>query len=64
MRNMVLTENQPENLGGAKKREEMPAHNIVLPPSQNPSCWNPSWLRGAHTTRQDPESDQMWARAR
>ena len=25
----------------------MPAHNAVLPPSQNPSRWYPSWLRGA-----------------
>ena len=30
----------------------------VLPTSQNPSPWNPSWLRDALTTRKDPESDQ------
>ena len=31
----------------------------VLPTSQKPSCWTPSWLRDEHTTRKDPESPNM-----
>ena len=27
----------------------------VLPTSQNPLHWNPSWLRDARTIRKDPE---------
>ena len=41
----------------------MPSHNIVLPTSQNPFHWNPSWLQDVHITRKDPESDQIWAQA-
>ena len=40
-----------ENSGGAQRREETPAHYIVLPTSQNPSCCNPSWLKDVHATR-------------
>ena len=29
----------------------------VLPTSQNPSRWNPSWLSNASTARKDPESE-------
>ena len=50
-----------ENLGGAKRREEMPAHNIVLQAPGIPRA-------GIHlvwemcTTRRDPESDQIWVK--
>ena len=27
--------------------------------SQNPSCWNPSWLSNVCTTRKDPESEWL-----
>ena len=30
----------------------------VLPTSQNPSHWNPSWLSDACATRKDPESER------
>ena len=55
-----LFHNRGSHLGGAKKKEEMPAHNIVLPTSQNSSHWNPYWLKDACATRKDPESDQIW----
>ena len=29
----------------------------VVPTSQNPSLWNPSWLSNASTARKDPESE-------
>ena len=31
----------------------------VLPTSQNPSRWNPSWLSNASTARKDPESEWL-----
>ena len=31
----------------------------VLPTSQKPSCWTPSWLRGEHIPRKDPESPNI-----
>ena len=31
----------------------------VLPTSQNPSHWNPSWLSDVCTTRRDPESEWL-----
>ena len=31
----------------------------VLPTSQNPSHWNPSWLNNVCTTRKDPESERL-----
>ena len=39
----------------------MPAHNRSCQP-QNPSRWNPSWLRDPCATRKEPESDQMRAK--
>lgn len=37
----------------------------ILPTSQKPSHWNPSWLRDTHAhtqhPREDPQSDQIWA---
>ena len=39
---------------GQKERGD--ANPYVLPTSQNPSCWNPSWLSDMRATRKDPES--------
>ena len=36
--------------------KEMPH---VLPISQNPPCWSPSWLSNAHDTRKNPESEWL-----
>lgn len=37
----------------------------VLPTSQTPLRWTPSWVKDAHTsTMKDLESDQMWAQTR
>ena len=45
-------------------QEEEPKGHKHLPSSRKPSGWNPSWLRDEHTTRKDPESDQIKAGAR
>ena len=50
VRNMELTgHHQPE----------VDASPHVLPTSQNPSRWNPSWLSNACLTRKDPESEWL-----
>lgn len=37
----------------------------ILPTSQTPLHWNPSWVRDAHmSTMKDLEPDQMWAQTR
>ena len=56
---MELTSyHQPEEFGkGQKERED--ASPYVLPTSQNPFCWNPSWLSNVHATRKDPESEWL-----
>ena len=59
---VLLPTTHQENLGEAERREETPAYSIVLPTSQNPSRWNPSWLRDACASRKDPKSDQIWAK--
>ena len=62
---MLLPETNQEDSGGAPRREETPVHNVVLPTSQTPSCWNVragTWLRDACATRKDPESDQIRAK--
>lgn len=50
----ALRTNQ-EDWGGAKGREEITKPPRIL------GSGNPSWLRGAHATKKDPESDQVWA---
>ena len=59
VRNAELTSyQQPEEFRkGQKKRGD--ANPNVLPTSQNPSCWNLSWLSNAHNTRKDPESQWL-----
>ena len=48
----------PENFGkGQKERGDARQH--VLPTSQIPSCWNPSWLSDAQATRKDPEPEWL-----
>ena len=37
----------------------MPANSIVLPTSQHPLCWNPSWLNEVCTTRKDPKTKNI-----
>ena len=60
IRNVVLLpKTHQENSGEAKRREETPAYNVALPTSQNPLCWNQSWLRDVCATRKDPKSDQI-----
>ena len=59
IRNAVqLQRTNQENPGGAERRRT----RYVLPTSQKPSRWNPSWLRDARATREDPESDQIRAK--
>ena len=48
-----LTGRFHEGLRGGKR--------YVLPTSQNPSHWNPSWWGGVCASRKDPESER-WAR--
>jgi len=51
--NMELTSHhQPKAFG--KGQKEMAR---VLPTSQNPPLWNPSWLNAGCTTRKDPKSE-------
>ena len=56
---MELTSyHQPEEFEkGQKERGDTSPY--VLPTSQNPSCWNPSWLSHASATRKDPESEWL-----
>ena len=42
---------------GQKERGD--ASPFLLPTSQNPSHWNPSWLSDICTTRKDPESEWL-----
>ena len=39
------------------QKERGDASPYILPTSQNPSYWNPSWLTNMHTTRKNPESE-------
>ena len=55
VRNTELTRHhQLEELG--KGQKETPH---VLSNSQNPPCWNLSWLNRESTTRKDPESERL-----
>ena len=57
VRNAKLTSyHQPEQFGKNQK-ERGDLSPDVLPTSQNPYIWNPSWLSDACTTRKDAESD-------
>ena len=57
----LTSHHQPEEFGkGQKERGDTSPY--VLPTSQNPPRWNPSWLSNACTTRKDPESDQIWTK--
>ena len=47
-----------EELGKGQK-ESRDTSSCVLPNSQNPSCWNPSMLSDACTTKKDPESERL-----
>ena len=51
--------NKPPPTGRIRERSKGDASPYVLPTSQNPSRWNPSWLSDACTTRKDPESEQL-----
>ena len=57
VRNVELRSyHQPEEFRkGQKEREGSSPY--VLPMSQNPLRWNPSWLSEAQLTRKDPESE-------
>ena len=52
----VPSHHQQEEYGKGQK-ERGDASPYVLPTSQNPSRWNPSWLSDAHGTKEDPESE-------
>lgn len=41
------------------QKEQGDSRAYVLPTSQNPSFWNPSWLSEAFATRKDPESELL-----
>ena len=41
------------------QKERGDASPYILPTSQNPSYWNPSWLTNMHTTRKNPESEWL-----
>ena len=41
------------------QKERGDSRPYILPASQNPSCWNPSWLSNACTNRKDPESEWL-----
>ncbi|XP_054935073.1 uncharacterized protein [Physeter macrocephalus] len=57
IRTVELTNyHQPEEFGEGQK-ERGDSNPYVLPTSQNPSHWNPSWLNNAHATRKHPESE-------
>ena len=59
VRNAELTSHhQPEEFGKGQK-ERGDASSYVLPTSQNPSHWNPSWLSDTHTARKDRESEWL-----
>ena len=55
--NVELTSyHEPEEFREGQK-EGGDASPYVLPTSQNPPRWNPSWLSDARATRKDPESE-------
>ena len=59
VRNAELTSyHQPEEFEKGQK-ERGGAHPYVLPTSQIPGRWNPSWLSDACATRKDPESERL-----
>jgi len=49
------TENKPGVFRRGHREGGDASIQYVLPTSQNPLHWNPSWLRDAYTTRKDPE---------
>ena len=55
---VLVSNTEPEEFGKGQK-ERGDASPYVLPTSQNPSRWNPSWLSDAHATRKDPESEWL-----
>ena len=55
VRNTELTRHH--QLEELRKGQKETPH--VLSNSQNPPCWNLSWLSRASTTRKDPESEQL-----
>lgn len=56
VRNMKLSYYQPEEFGQGQKERGDSSPNVLLT-SQNPSCWNSSWLNSTHSVRKDPESE-------
>ena len=59
VRNEELTSyHQPEEFRKDQKARGA-SSPCVLPTSQNPSGWNPSWLSDASTTRKDPDSEWL-----
>ena len=59
VRNVELTRyHQPEEFGKSQK-ERGNTSSYVLLTSQNPSCWNPSWLSNADVTSKDLESEWL-----
>ena len=56
MQNKPATTNQ-KNSGKQKQRGDTSPH--VLPSSQNPYVWNPSWLSDTCATRKDPELEWL-----
>ena len=58
----TATKDKPGVLERGQREGGDASIQYVLPTSQNPLRWNPSWLREACTTRKDPEWDQTWAK--
>ena len=52
---LSLKTNQEGWKGGGRR-------GYFLLTSQKPSCCNPSWLKDVRATREDTESDQIWAK--
>ena len=54
----LTSHHQPEEFGKGQK-ETGEASPYVLPTSQNPPHWNPSWLNDVSTPRNDPELEWL-----
>ena len=57
LRTLLL--DMPRKARWRSKREGVPPHSMWCQPTHRPLCWNPSWLRGAHTW-EHPGINQIW----
>ena len=59
VRNMELTNHHQMEENGKGQKERGDASQHVLPNSQNPPRWNPSWLSDACVTSKDSQSEWL-----